>query len=189
MGGAVASRRACWAQLGIVDVQRSGNVRSTTGAKITGIAADAATAFAMGYDARSLQIAPKVSSLNTNGVRLKMSEALIQTRGRCSGLSCRKVAPWNRLSSSQRGNCWEPFMPPSYACATLIGLKMLERDLSVAHQKSLTKIAERGASVQTKVGSRDRPALNTGQEVHVIYQSSGRVFGAIQVRSSSASTP
>jgi hypothetical protein len=94
MGGAEASRRARSIQFGIVDVQRSGNVRNTTGAKITGIAAEAATALAMEYDARSLQMEPNVSSLNTNGVRLYMSEALIQTRGRWSGgPSCRKVAP------------------------------------------------------------------------------------------------
>ena len=37
MGEAVASRRARTIQLGIVEEQRSGNVRSTTGAKITGI--------------------------------------------------------------------------------------------------------------------------------------------------------
>ena len=74
--------RARSIQSGIGGLHRFGNVCRTTGAKITGIAAEAATAFAIGYDARSLQIAPKVSSLKTNGVRLYISEALIQTRGR-----------------------------------------------------------------------------------------------------------
>jgi hypothetical protein len=37
---------------------------------MTGIAAEAATAFAIRYDPRSLQIAPNVSLLKTNGVRL-----------------------------------------------------------------------------------------------------------------------
>jgi len=42
----------------------------TIGAKTTGIAAEAATALAIGYEFRSLQIALNVVSLKTNGVRL-----------------------------------------------------------------------------------------------------------------------
>src|SRR5580700_10698644 len=135
-GEAPAVLRAFSIQSGILAVQRSGNVCSTIGAKSTGVAAEAATALAIGYDARSLQIAPNVSLLNMNGVRLYMSEALIQTRGRCSGPSSRKVAPLNRLSSSQRGKCWASFMPPSYARATLIGVGIVDRDSSASRIKN-----------------------------------------------------
>ncbi len=47
-----------------------GKVSTMIGAKAPGTAADAATALAIGYSARSLHMAAKVTGANKNGVRL-----------------------------------------------------------------------------------------------------------------------
>ena len=68
-----------------------------------------------------------------------MSDALIETRGRCDALMSAKVAPLNRLASSQRGNCVESLMPPEKPRDRLVMLTSVESDSSALRSRNRSR--------------------------------------------------